>query len=54
VKTPGRGTQAQPGAESPEPTEAERFEELAKALIKVPKSEIDAERAKRNGQKRDR
>ena len=38
---------AEPKAES---SEYDRFEELTRKLVKVPKSEIDAERAK-NGKK---
>lgn len=30
-------------------SEFERFEDLARRLVRVPKSEVDAERAKRNG-----
>ncbi len=33
----------------PEPTDYERFEDLAKKLARVPKREIDAERTKQNG-----
>jgi len=32
-----------------EPSEYDKFEELTRKLVKVPKSEIDAERAKQNG-----
>ena len=34
-----------------EPSEYERFEEFATKLVRVPKKEIDAERAKANGKK---
>lgn len=33
------------------PSEYDRFEELTRKLVKVPKTEIDAERAKQNGKK---
>lgn len=32
-------------------SEAERFEDLARKLVRVPKREIDEERAKQNGEK---